>query len=80
MFPGEVQVEILPPGQEPIYLFTSARSTSTGVPVTPTGVAGTVFATMIGEYKDKLVVDLPGEVRPIGPRVRLSKAFVRVAD
>jgi hypothetical protein len=80
MFPDEVQVQIDPPGQESIFLFTSTRSTSTGAPVTAAGVAGTVFGNMVGEYDDKVVVDLPGEVRPIGPRVRLAKTFVRLAD
>ncbi len=80
MFPGEVQVEILPPGQEPIYLFTSDRSTSTGGSITPTGVTGTLFARMVGESDDEVIVDLPGEARPIGPRAWISRHFVRTAD
>lgn len=82
MFPGEVQAEIAPPGQESIYVFTSDRSTSTstGTPATSTGVKGRLFATMVGESTDHVIVDLPGESTPIGPRVWIIKGFVRIAD
>ncbi len=74
MFPGEVEVEILPPGQDAIYVFTSVNSTSTGG--TSDGVAGTITGRWIGESEGKAIVDLPGEVRPIGPRVYFPKQFV----
>ncbi len=78
MFPGEVQVEIKPLDQAPIYVFASSSSTSTDVPVTRDGVSGVMSARMIGEAGNKVIVDLPGEARPIGPRVHLLKDFVKI--
>jgi len=80
MFPGEVQVEITPPGEEPIFLFASDRFASSGTPITSDGVLGTVLARVFQDIGDKLIVDLPGEALQRGPRVYLNKTFVRSAD
>lgn len=78
MFNGELQFQVQPPGAEAIHVY-AANSTTNIEPhqVPSSGIDGLLKALLVQDLGDRVIIDLPGETLPIGPRIRVPKSFVR---
>ena len=79
MFSGELQFQVRPPGEEAIHVFAATSSSGINInaaQVGPEGIHGQLRAMLVQDLGENLIIDLPGETLPRGPRIRVPKSFV----